>query len=179
MNEEAQILQRFFIALEAMADRGKREIAAQGHKASGKGIESTEAQLVQKNLNKLVGHILTEDYMLVVDSGVPGSKVAFNRGSGAGTSELIEGLMDWINTIRPGMAENERLSFAIAIATVAKKTGIPTPGSFKFSNNGRRKFWIQNSFETTEAVKEFQEIFDVFQILSSTFNNSLRDGLQQ
>jgi len=178
MNEQQQIIQSFVKALNAMADRGKMEIAKQGHKASGKGIDKTEAKLVQDNINKLVGNILTEDYMLVVDKGVAPNKIAFSRGSGAGSSQLIEGLMDWISIIKPGLSSQQRLSFAIAIATVAKKTGIPTPGSFKFSSNGRRKMWIENSFETTEAVNEFQDIFNVFVILSNSFNKSFQDGLK-
>ena len=171
--EKLKILRRFNQALEAMADRAKVELAAQGHKASGKGINSLSSDITKSDLELLVGVIMAEDYLLIVDEGVKASSVPFaGRGSG-GTSQYIQGLMDWADIIKPGLATRERINFVFAVANTQRRTGIPTPGSFRFSSNGRRTNWIEESFETKDAQDEFERIFDLFEIFTDSFNAAL------
>lgn len=169
---EKQVIEEFQKGLEALADKAKQELAAQGHRATGKGIESIEAQITSKKLDKLVGVILANDYLLPVDRGVSSQSVPFSGRSGNRSSKYISALMDWVSIIKPGMSDNERRSFVFAIAHTHKKEGIPSRGSYSFSENGRRKSWIQYGIEENE--NELQEAMDMFRTIKSYFDHSIQ-----
>lgn len=150
------ILKRFKQTLDTLADKGRARLAQQGHKATGKLIRSIEAQITSDDITNLIGAIYAEDYGLIVDSGVPANRIPFSPGSGAKTSKYIQALMDWIDTIRPGLQEKERKNFAFAIAHTHIREGMPTTGSRRFSEDGTRTNWIESSFADQEEAIERQ-----------------------
>ncbi len=168
-----EIKERFQRALDELADKGKRELLAEGHRASGRGIDSLEGKITEQGFDKLVGVILANDYLIPVDTSVSAARVPYNRGSGAGRSAYIEGLLDWVDIIKPGLVEKEKRSFVFAIAATHKRDGIPSKGSYSYTQNGRRTGWIENSFETEQAEKDFEEALDLINYFTLTFERAL------
>jgi len=166
------ILRRFAQTLEALADRGRKRLAEQGHVATGKLLRSIEAQITSDDIDRLVGSIYAEDYGLIVDQGVPAGRVPFNPGSGARSSKYIEALLDWIDVIKPGLVDRERRSFAFAIANAHKREGIPTAASSRFSKDGTRLNWIESSFADQE--EEIEKELQLQRLISISFERSLR-----
>lgn len=166
-----EILSTFKKSLEKMADRGRIRLAEQGHRATGKLINSIEAQITSDDIDNLIGVILAEDYGLIVDSGVPAGRIPFTPGSGAKSSKYIQALIDWIDIIRPGLADNERKSFAFAIAHTHKREGMPTRASSRFSKDGTRTNWIESSFEG--QAEEIERELRILRIINASFERSI------
>lgn len=154
-----------------MADKGKIELAAQGHRASGRGIESIEAEITEASVNRLVGVIWANDYLVPVDTGVSAARVPFGGGGGGGTSRYIQGLLDWIAIIKPGLDTKEAKSFAFAIAHTHKREGIPSNGSYAFSQNGRRTGWIEAGIAANQ--EEFEEDLRLFGLIADSFESAI------
>jgi len=174
-NVKQEILTKFLAALEEMAETGRVELAEQGHKATGKGIRSIEPKAFFRGLNTLVGIIEANDYLMILDAGVPASRIPFSRPGGrGGTSAYIEGLIRWARVVKPGLSLRERRSFAFAVAQNQKKFGMPTPSSFRFSRNGRRTGWIKNSFLKADNERRLIEALQVAEILSDSFEEALK-----
>jgi len=138
-----EISARFLTALERLAELGKNELLAQGHNASGKGIQSIEAAIASGDISDLIGVILANDYLVPVDTGVSPARVPFGGIGGGGTSKYIQGLLNWADYIKPGLSEKEKKSFVFAVAHTHKKEGIPSNGAYSFTSNGRRTGWIE------------------------------------
>lgn len=173
MSAKDRIVLAFEKALDRMAQRGKAELKAQGHVASGRGLESIEGIRQNRGLNVLIGVIMAEDYLVPISTGVPAEKIPYSRSGNGGTSEYITKLLEWADLVKPSLSESERRSFVFAVANKAKQTGHPTPGSLSFSSNGRRTGWIDKSFDTDEARAEFEDAFDIAAILAEEFLASL------
>ena len=131
------------------------ELIEQGHKATGNLVNSFEQRFLELP-NSLVLEILMDDYGKYVDSG---------RRKGAKKVPL-DVLIAWIERKAIVNGDKEVKSLAFAIQQTIFKEGIPTKGSFKFSNNGRRKgfidFVIENKldFVYTELEKQVFEDYD-------------------
>lgn len=131
------------------------ELIEQGHKATGNLVNSFEQRFLELP-NSLVLEILMDDYGKYVDSG---------RRKGAKKVPL-DVLIAWIERKAIVNGDKEIKSLAFAIQQTIFKEGSPTKGSFKFSNNGRRKgfidFVIENklNFVYTELEKQVFEDYD-------------------
>ena len=131
------------------------ELIEQGHKATGNLVNSFEQRFLELP-NSLVLEILMDDYGKYVDSG---------RRKGAKKVPL-DVLIAWIERKAIVNGDKEIKSLAFAIQQTIFKEGSPTKGSFKFSNNGRRKgfidFVIENKldFVYTELEKQVFEDYD-------------------
>lgn len=170
MLTKQKVINRFREGLEKLADQGRQELAAQGHKATGKGIASLEGVVTSDNLQKLVGVIMANDYLIPVDTGVPASRVPYGRGGG-GTSKYIQGLLDWVGIIKPGLKEKQKISFVFSIAAAHKKEGIPTRASARFAQNGRRKNWIKHGLE--DKAEQFEDEFRLFDLIVDSFDEAI------
>jgi len=148
------------------------ELAAQGHKASG-SLERSIELIIEDKGSAMVGKILMNDYSLYLDKGVPASRVPYYPGSGRKLSKYIDALIEWSRYIKPALSEKERKSFAFAVATVAKKEGHPTSGSYAFSSNGRRKAWHENAIE--KNLEEFEKILKLGDVLFEHINNLITE----
>ena len=109
----------------------QKELLGQGHKATGNLINSFEQRVIELP-NSIVIEILMDEYGIYVNEGrkTGGKKVPINV------------LVEWIERKAIASGDKEVKSMAFAIQNTIHKEGIPTKGSFKFSNNGRRKGFI-------------------------------------
>jgi len=149
------------------------ELRAQGHVATGRGVNDIDI-VISPTQDGFKTEIRMQDYLLIVDKGVPASRVPFGGRTGRGsTSRYIEALIEWIGIIRPSLAEAEARSFAFAIANKAKQEGHPTRGSFAFSSNGRRKEWAR--FAVDQNLDEFEVLLDLGHFVAVTFENFVTD----
>ncbi len=130
----------------------QKELIEQGHEASGNLVNSFEQRVIEVP-NSIVIEILMDEYGIYVNEGrkTGGKKVPINV------------LVDWIERKAIVNGDKEVKSLAFAIQQTIHKEGIPTKGSFKFSNNGRRKgfidFVINN--ELDEVYNELeQQVFE-------------------
>ena len=130
----------------------QKELIEQGHEASGNLVNSFEQRVIEVP-NSIVIEILMDEYGIYVNEGrkTGGKKVPINV------------LVEWIERKAIVNGDKEVKSLAFAIQQTIHKEGIPTKGSFKFSNNGRRKgfidFVINN--ELDEVYNELeQQVFE-------------------
>lgn len=166
MLTQSAIKNELLRVLRIVEKRGQEEIRAQGHVASGRGMNSVEGVVLPNDGTKIVGGIFAEDYMVgPVDNGVPASRVPYSPGSGAAFSQYIQSLMDWIQRwIKPSYTDEEAKSFAFAIANTAIEEGHPTRGSYSFSENGHRTSWVKRGLEDNERfIEEELELFAIIE----------------
>lgn len=165
-----KIKQNFKKAVEILVDKAKMEILKQGHRASGKLINSIDFEIDASRIDRLIAYIYSEDYGLIVDEGVRAARVPYGGGRG-GTSAYIEGLLDWVDYVKPGLGQKEKFSFVFAVANTHKKEGIPSRGSYRFAQNGRRKSWIKYGLE--DNVGELEKDLKLFNAISAGFEDAL------
>jgi hypothetical protein len=133
----------------------QKELLGQGHKATGNLINSFEQRVIELP-NSIVIEILMDEYGIYVNEGrkTGGKKVPINV------------LVEWIERKAIASGDKEVKSLAFAIQNTIHKEGIPTKGSFKFTNNGRRKgfidFVIDNELDDVynELEKQVFEGYD-------------------
>ncbi len=143
-------------ALILLIEKGKQELRAQGHRSSGELERSFAREVEVKLTGEAVGGIYAKEYAIYLDKGVKAARVRYNP----------KVLLPWIDRIKPGLTLKEKESFAWAIRKKHDKEGIPTKGSFAYSNNGRRKSWIEYGYDNN--LEEFDTILDLagfFQLL--------------
>lgn len=125
------------------------ELGLQGHKLTGKLIESIEAVATNTSTGFVIS-ILGEDYIAPVNNGVPAANIPFSGRSGrGGTSKYIQGLRRFAQ-LRFGVSERKALSIAFAIANKHKREGMPTRASRRFSKTGRRTGAVQVAIDKVE-----------------------------
>lgn len=132
------------LALEAVAIEWK----AQGHNLTGKAIQELETRIVERGNSTIIeGYVL--DYMATQNTGVPASRIPYNPGSGARSSQYIAGLVDYVQK-RMGKSQREAESIAFAIASKHKREGMPTKNSVRFSSTGKRTGFIEAALDGVE-----------------------------
>jgi len=142
----------------------QKELIEQGHQATGNLVNSFEQRVIEVP-NSIVLEILMDEYGIYVNEGrkTGGKKVPINV------------LVDWIERRAIVNGDKQVKSLAFAIQQTIHKEGIPTKGSFKFSNNGRRKgfidFVINN--ELDDAVMQLEE--QVFKGYDETIATMVKD----
>lgn len=133
-------------AMEEIRKRLIAELSAQGHRNTG-ALEKSIAYDIRREGGNLVAVMTAFDYGLVVEFGVKADRIPYGgRGGSRGkTSKYIQGLVRFFG--HKGLSQREALSAAFATARKHKREGMPTRGSYAFSNNGRRTGFIQNTLE--------------------------------
>jgi len=117
-----------------------KEIEEQGHKASGKGIRSFEVKVIEGG-PVLIGQVIGEDYLVYLDTGTRPHYVP------------IGPLLRWVRKIK-GVPARERVSRAYKVQKSIARVGTPSPGSFRFSKNGRRTNWSRFAQIASEGDME-------------------------
>lgn len=138
----------------------QRNIREQGHTLTGRLERSVTAHTSQFSI---AGFML--DYGGIVDSGVKPSRIPFSLGSGVKTSKYITALTSYF--IMRGLSEKEAKSAAFATARKQKKEGMPTIASARFSQSGKRKKFVDESWNENEKK--------VDQIMSNGMNIFFND----
>jgi hypothetical protein len=139
---EQQAIQQFYQDFDmigfTMAQELVKELEGQGHKATGDLIRSIIAT-TQQTLDGIESSISNLAYGKSLNDGIPASKVPRY---GAAYGDLLFSLVKWIRVKKLAFGADKAYRFAANIIRKAQQTGFPTPGSYKFSRNGRRKGWI-------------------------------------
>lgn len=149
-------------ALQVFIKAGQKELTDQGHRATGKLIDTMEAKILQEDLDGLRAGIEIEDYGLDLDTGVPANKVPSPFKDVAKFKKHIEKLRDWSKKVKPGLDQLERSEFILAVNRKHRIEGIPTRASFIYSKNNRRTGWIKHSFEDPEVQEDARQELDKF-----------------
>lgn len=119
----------------------------QGHYNTGRLADSLEVEITQSG-GIMKATIRMLDYGLIIETGVPASRVPYGGQKGA-FSEYLQGLMD---------SYNWDLGTAIRVAKTAKIEGHPTDGSFAFSKNGKRTGFIASILQNTQVLEKVSQI---------------------
>lgn len=132
-------------AMEELRKRLIVELSAQGHRNTG-ALEKSLKYDVQREGDKIVAVMTAFDYGLVVEFGVPASRIPYGgSGKKGGTSKYIQGLVRFFGN--KGLSPREALGAAFATARKHKREGMPTRASYAYSSNGRRTGFVQNTLE--------------------------------
>lgn len=127
-----------------------REWTAQGHNMSGKAIEEMDIVL-KETAATIAMDFLIPMYAYYQETGVPASSIPFSGIGGGGRSLYIEGLRKYAQA-RMGLSSPEALSVAFAIAYTHKKDGMPSSGSYRFSQTGKRTEWFTEAMSKNESM---------------------------
>lgn len=149
MIDQGKILERLRIALQKLIASGAFELRQQGHNATGKGINSLEVRVERVGLGDVKGQIWGFDYLLTLDTGL-------SPGQLPPREVHVKNLTGWAKQI--GIAKAKIA--AIRIDRTHRKTGIPSPGAYKWSNNGRRTDWVKFGVQVN-----FEKAFERFELL--------------
>lgn len=136
-----------------LVDTIGENLVRQGHKRTGKLLNSIEFVVVN-NFRELGFDIYMEHYGAIVDKGVPANRIPFTIGSGAKKSKYIDALIRWAKTFTFITSHKEAKSFAFAVAMKHKKEGMPTSGSYAFSDTGDRTEFFTGVIEAKELIVE-------------------------
>jgi len=130
--------------------RLKEEITAQGHKLTGKLLQSIEYKIERTGGDFQIAYEM-EFYGLILDKGVKASRIPFGgTGTGAKTSKYIQGLTRYAR-LRFNVGAKEALKIAFAIAHKQKKQGMPTKGSYLFSKTGKRTDFVGDTLRDVDS----------------------------
>ncbi len=158
-------------AVQAIAEKGKDELREQGHVATGRGIASLKAKVVESVGDTLRLGIEGNDYLLDLDTGIPASKVDT---SAAAKAKLLK----WARIVKPGLSESNLKRFTFLTLNKAAVFGFPLPGAYAFTKNGRRTEWMKFGLEmNTEKIIEEQ--FKVFELLVENFDEIYREAIEE
>jgi hypothetical protein len=133
------------MAIEAVANEWK----AQGHNLTGAAIKNMET-VIKMETDKIIIEGFVPEYMAINNSGVTAPRIPYYPGSGNKTSKYISGLIDYVKK-RMGKSDKEAKGIAFAIASKHKKEGMPTIGSKRFSQTGKRTGFIEEALDKKEA----------------------------
>lgn len=132
----------------------KKEWVEQGHNASGKTLESFEVTDKLANGDLVIG-LLTNDPAIYQDRGVRANRIRYNP----------EVLRSWAERIKPNASDREITSFIWAVRKTHEKEGMPSRGSFSFSDNGRRTEWTK--FGVVDQEDKFVDLLNLFEYVEA------------
>ena len=144
------------------------ELIQQGHKGTGKLINSLRQEIKQEGTDRVL-RIYANYYSKFLANGVGASRIPYTRGSGRKSSKYIEALTQWVIEVLRKSPEAKARSIAFAIANTHKKQGMPTSNSYRFSSNGRRLNFIQY---VINANRKF-----IKDAVAKEYSNSLKDSI--
>lgn len=173
---EQQAIQEFYKDFDligySIAQDLIEELTAQGHRASGDLIRSIIAT-TQKTLDGVESSISNLSYGKTVNDGIPASKIPRY---GAEYGNLLFSLVKWIRLKKLAFGADKAYRFAKNIIRKAQTTGIPTPGAYKFSKNGRRTGWIDYTVQRYQIQWE-NEVENISTDLVVNYLNAKIDSI--
>jgi hypothetical protein len=160
MNYSTVIIQDF---VKKLKDALKEQFDQQGHTLTGKAMASVVVEY-ETSPEELSMEVSAPGYVPIVNKGVPSNKIPYSGRSGnGGTSMYIQALIDYAKR-RMHAGDKEAKSIAFAIAATHKKEGMPTRGSYAFSNTGQRLGFVDQALEdiSPDIDKFVNDLFDDF-----------------
>lgn len=117
-----------------------QELAAQGHKNTGKLADSMTVD-VKIEGRSIVGEVSSAYYLEYVNRRTKHSRI---------TKAQIEGLTKYFT--ERGLSGTDLQNAVWGTARKQVETGSPTAGSYRFSSNGRRTGAIQAAFDSVPEI---------------------------
>jgi predicted RecB family endonuclease len=119
----------------AMSVRFVTELEQQGHRATGALVRSVVVKVAEE-LRAVELQLSHLEYGVTVNTGLKPSEVPR-------TLAFIKQIAAWVKFRKiAGGLDKTIEKVAVRIVKTMWRTGMPTPGSYRFSNNGRRTGWI-------------------------------------
>lgn len=141
----------------------KTKLETQGHgKRGNSDLINNIHQEIKEQANKIISETYMMYYWEFVEKGVSASNIPYTPNSGRKNSKYIEGLIKFWRKKGLGVKEAKKASFATA--KKHKKEGMPTAGSFGFSNDGTRLNFLRDTLDEQEAR--------IFQLLEDRIGQS-------
>lgn len=141
------------------------EWKAQGH-AMTSSITKNIDYVVEEEVQRLSISGYMYHYGNIIAAGTPSHKVPYSGRSGhGGKSKYITALQNFVKQRMNITDEKKSKSIAFAIATKQKQTGMPTPNSYRFSKNGKRKDWIEYALKSDQIISAMRNyLYDLMTI---------------
>jgi hypothetical protein len=155
----------------------QEELRDQGHVNTGKLFNSVKASV--NNGTDIELNITMNDYHTYVEHGVRANRIPFGgkRKGGKRTSRYIQGLINFFKS--KGKTLKDAKAAAFATANVHKREGMPTQASRRFSNNGRRLEFINESTKASRQITTTEElILDAVEIEASGILDSFETKIR-
>ncbi len=131
----------------------RRELDAQGHTLTGALEQSLEASVISTVWTAVI-QISGNAYGAPLNTGVPAERIPYSGRTGrGGRSAYIQGLVANVER-RMNLRGREAVGVAFAIANRHRVEGMPTRDSYRYSRNGRRTRWIEQTVEDESAFIE-------------------------
>lgn len=151
----------------------KQELRDEGHVHTGKLVSSVRYE-IEVVATSIIAYMYMEDYGFIVNQGVPANRIPYKKGSGNKSSKYIDGLIDYFKKKGLGLVESKRAAFATANKHIVE--GMPTRGSFAYSNNGRRTKFVEATLQ--DNISKIYNLIDTgigsnAQLLFSDFINRI------
>lgn len=175
-NEIRELKRITLKAVKLLTKRGQRVLEEQGHRASGKLIDTMAAIMISEKPSSWIAGIEIEDYGIDVDTGTPANRVPSPFKDVGEFKQYIERLKQWADQVKPGMDQLERSNFVLAVNRKHRIEGIPTKDSRRFSRTGRRTGWIKEAFEDKQIQEEVRQELDLFTFFVAFFDRAIQEA---
>lgn len=138
MSKEQQIYQQLGEDIgKVVSEAVKKAFILQGRKLTGSLVNSIDYN-VKATVNSSYIEFTLLDYGMILNYGVPASRIPFSPGSGARSSKYIDGLKAYAK-LRFSVNDKEAERIAFAIAYKHKKRGMPLDGKVGAVEEGIRE----------------------------------------
>lgn len=132
---ETELLKQVQILMDEIKDRYIQSVEEQGHRNTGKLIDTAEA-IVEVNNSIIEGKLRLLDYFQYLERRLAPGEVPFSPGSGRGSNKMIDALIEYFKS--KGKSEKEAKAASFATVNTWKKEGRPSNASKRFSRTGNR-----------------------------------------
>jgi hypothetical protein len=141
-----EIEQLEFLLTEILSD----EWEAQGHAMTSAITKNIEYKVKREAMTLILSGMIYP-YGNIIAAGTKASKIPFSGRTGrGGTSLYISALQRYVKNKMDIDDEKKSLSIAFAIAHTQKKEGMPTSGSYRFTQTGKRTDWVEEALRKNE-----------------------------
>lgn len=140
-----KIAQTVRLVMEVFRDAIKKEGEDQGHRDTGKMLDTLEIKVDQES-GQVVGKLTAQGYSVFVQTGVSAGKIR----------TPISVLVSWWK--RKGLGEVEATRAAWATKAKQKKEGMPTKNALAFSKTGQRIGFVSEGIK--KALIEARALFE-------------------
>jgi hypothetical protein len=146
MSKEQQIYQKLGEDIgKVVTEAVKKAFILQGRKLTGALVNSIDYN-VKATVNSTYIEFTLLDYGMILNYGVPASRIPFSPGSGAKSSKYIDGLKAYAK-LKFSVNDKEAERIAFAIAYKQKKRGMPLDGKTGAVDNA-----IKDSSDEVQAL---------------------------
>lgn len=108
---------------ERVLDHQVANFLKRGLNCTGDTVKSWMAEIESSGSDTAIAVVSAAKHVIFLNSGIPASSIPYSRGSGAGSSKFISGLIQYFKN--KGLSASDAKNAAFATANAAKKRGLP------------------------------------------------------